>query len=261
MLHANNILKSEGPRSRRTTAPSPHAMDRKPVLIFDGDDTLWRTMPLYGQAKKSFFQLMRLQGFSTKKVEAHFEKVDRSNVKTLGFSMRRFGISMQQTYRHFSRLARRPVRRSVDRKILAIRDHLFEAQPKLVPFAKNVLQSLASKNRLVLLTKGTTTIQRHRVSTSGLSHFFEKIFIVKHKDNDTFEEVLQSLKIKPGNAWSVGDSLRSDINPALRRGLNAIWIPNANWKYEEDVLFQSQRFYKVQSLRHVSGIVNKLASD
>jgi putative hydrolase of the HAD superfamily len=236
-------------------------MDRKPVLIFDGDVTLWHTMPLYAEAKRDFFRLMRRQGFATKEVEAYFEERDRSNVKTLGFSRRRFGLSMQQTYRHFCRLAHRPLRKSVDTQIITIRDRIFEGQPKLVRFAKSVLQSLSSRNRLVLLTKGTRMVQLKRVATSGLSHFFEKILVVKHKDNDTFRKVVHRLKIKPAKTWSVGDSLRSDINPALRGGLNAIWIPNANWKYEDDVLLESQKLYRIQSLRQIMAIVNKLADD
>ncbi len=236
-------------------------MDQKPLLIFDGDDTLWRTMPIYSQAKRDFFQLMRRQGFATKKVEIYFEERDRSNVKTLGFSRRRFGLSMQQTYRHFSRLANRPIRRSVVKRITTIRDGIFQRQPELAPFAKSVLQSLALGNRLVLLTKGTKRIQLQRVSASGLAHFFEKVLVVKDKDNETFREIVKRLKMKAANTWSVGDSLRSDINPALRGGLNAIWIPNANWKYEEDVLLESQRFYKIQSLRQVIAIVNKIGSD
>jgi putative hydrolase of the HAD superfamily len=236
-------------------------MDQKPLLIFDGDDTLWRTMPIYSRAKRDFFQLMRRQGFATKKVEAYFEERDRSNVKTLGFSRRRFGLSMQQTYRQFSQLADRPTRRSVVKRIITVRDRIFQRQPDLAPFAKNVLQSLAMRNRLVLLTKGTRTIQLQRVSTSGLAHFFEKVFVVKDKNNETFRKIVRSLKIEPANTWSVGDSLRSDINPALRGGLNAIWIPNANWKYEEDVLLESQRFYRIQSLKQVIDIVNKVGTN
>ncbi len=236
-------------------------MNQKQVLIFDGDDTLWRTMPLYVEAKRNFLRLMRRQGFSTNQVEAYFEERDRSNVKTLGFSKRRFGLSMHQTYRHFCRRAHQRFRKSVEVQIVTIRNQIFEGQPKLVPYAKSVLQSLAPGNRLVLLTKGTKMTQLQRVSTSGLGGFFEKIFVVKHKNSDTFKAVLQMLKTNPSHTWSVGDSLRSDINPALRGGLNAIWIPNANWKYEEDVLIPSRRFHKIRSLRQVKLIVNKLASD
>ena len=233
-------------------------MNTKPVLIFDGDDTLWRTMPLYDEAKRHFFQLMSRQGFPAKEVEKHFEERDRRNVKSLGFSKRRFGLSMLQTYRQFAHTQRRPVRGSVDRQIIDIRNKIFDAKPKLVPFATMVLESLAPSNRLVLLTKGTKGVQLRRVSTSGLRHFFERIFVVKDKNNATFKQVLHTLKTKPSNAWSVGDSLRSDINPALRYGLNAIWVPSTNWTYEQDVLFSSSRFYKIQSLTEVIAIINNI---
>jgi len=232
----------------------------KRVLIFDGDDTLWVTMPLYVRAKRKFFQLMRKEGYSTQEVEAYFEERDCSNLRTLGFSRRRFGLSMHQTYRHFASLADKEVRKSVDQQIVAIRDQVFDAHPKLVPFAKSVLQSLASRNRLILLTKGTKTIQLQRVSSSGLSHFFERIFVVKDKNNDTFRRLLENLKIRPSNTWSVGDSLRSDINPALRGGLNAIWIPSSNWNYENDVLLPDRRLHKIQSLKQVLPIVDRLAT-
>ena len=233
-------------------------MDDKPVLIFDGDDTLWRTMPLYDEAKHQFFDVMRKQGFAAEEVNKYLEERDRSNVKSLGFSRRRFGVSMLQTYRQFARAHRHPTKESVDRQIIAIRNKIFDTQPALAPFATAVLESLASRNRLVLLTKGTRGVQLRRVSSSGLRHFFERVFVVKDKNNATFRQVLRAIKTKPSNAWSVGDSLRSDINPALRCGLNAIWIPSRNWSYEEDVLLSNRRFYKIQSLRRVIGIINNI---
>ena len=235
-------------------------MSNKPVLIFDGDDTLWRTMPLYDGAKRQFFQLMRREGFPAVEVRGYFEDRDRRNVRTLGFSKRRIGVSMLQTYRHFARLNRQPVRKSVDFQITAIRNKIFDQQPKLAPFAISVLGSLAPAYRLVLLTKGSKVIQLRRISTSGLRRFFEKVFVVKQKNNATFKEVLHALHTVPSNAWSVGDSVRSDINPALRGGLNAIWIPGSNWNYESDFLLPDPRLHKIQSLKQVIPIVNTLAN-
>lgn len=235
-------------------------MDNKPVLIFDGDDTLWRTMPLYDAAKRHFVDLMRKQGFAAEEVEKYFEERDRSNVKRLGFSRRRFGLSMMQTYRQFAHVHHRPIKKSVDRQILTIRNAIFDARPKVLPFAAAVLESLAPRSRLVLLTKGTRRVQLRRLSSSGLRHFFERIFVVRDKNNTTLKQVLRTLKTKPSNAWSVGDSLRSDINPALRHGLNAIWIPNRNWTYEKDVLLSSRRFYKIQSLKQITAIINKIGN-
>lgn len=218
-------------------------------------------MPIYTEAKETFFRLMERQGFARIKVERFFNNRDRRNVKTLGFSKRRFGLSMHQTYRHFSYEINRPLRRSVTIEIDAIRDRVFKKQPQLVPFASTILQSLARTNRLILLTKGTQKAQLHRVSTSGLGHFFEKILVVKQKNRNTFKSIVHTLNVSPSNAWSIGDSIRSDINPALQSGLNAIWIPQVTWEYERGAPFQSERFHKVQSLRKVATTVNSLSSD
>lgn len=263
ILSLNNIL----PSSRTSDRDENIAlrfwcmMDAKPVLIFDGDDTLWETMPLYTEAKEKFFHLMQKEGFAKVKVESFFENRDRRNVKTLGFSRRRFGISMQQTYRHFCSETDRPLRKSVKSQIVTIRDHVFGKKPKLVPFARSALQSLMRRNRLILLTKGTRSVQLDRVSTSGLSHFFEKIIVVQHKGRDTFRGIVQALNVSPANTWSVGDSIRSDINPALQSGLNAIWIPRAAWGYERGIPRRSVRFHRVESLKHVRSIVKAISSD
>jgi putative hydrolase of the HAD superfamily len=236
-------------------------MDAKPLLVFDGDDTLWKTMPIYTEAKQTFFRLMEREGFSRIKVERFFNNRDRQNVRTLGFSKRRFGLSMQQTYRHFSHEIDRRSMKTVKTEIDAIRDRVFKKQPQLVPFARTVLQSLAHTNRLILLTKGTRKIQLYRVSTSGLSHFFEKIVVVRQKSRRTFSSIVQDLKVSPSNAWSIGDSIRSDINPALQSGLNAIWIPQTTWDYERGVAHRTKRFYKVQSLKNVAATVKSFSSD
>ena len=215
-------------------------------------------MPLYTEAKEKFFHVMQREGFSRVNVESFFEKRDRRNVKTLGFSRRRFGISMQQTYRHFCCETDRPLRKSVQTQILTIRDRVFGKKPKLVPFARSVLRSLMERNRLVLLTKGTRKVQLRRVSSSGLSQFFEKIMVVQHKNRETFRDIMQIFNVSPANTWSVGDSIRSDINPALQSGLNAIWIPQAHWGYEEGVPRQSERFYRVNSLKQVNTVLKSI---
>jgi putative hydrolase of the HAD superfamily len=213
-------------------------------------------MPLYTRAKRRFFQLMQVQGFPRKYVEPYFENRDVQNVAVLGFTRRRFGTSMMQTYRHFCRANNQPTKDSVKHAIDLIHNHIFIRPAKLQPFARSVLRSLKKRYRLLLLTKGTRTVQLRRISGSNLSHFFEKILVVRHKDKDTFEEILKALNAEPGNVWSIGDSITSDINPAVQSGLNAIWIPQPTWRYEQGVPLRSKRVYKIKSLKQVSRVLN-----
>ncbi len=100
------------------------------------------------------------------------------------------------------------------------------AAPPLRPsrVCQTVLEKLAPSFRLVLLTKGEYELQNRRIAESGLRGVFERAMIVDHKDAGAFRQLVAELKVNPRLAWSVGDSLRSDIRPALAAGLRAVWV-------------------------------------
>jgi putative hydrolase of the HAD superfamily len=84
----------------------------------------------------------------------------------------------------------------------------------------------------VLLTKGDDTVQRRRIHQADLELAFDGIHIVPDKTEATFLSLLDHYGCPPAEAWSIGNSLRSDINPALRIGMNAIWVDAHVWEYE-----------------------------
>ena len=96
------------------------------------------------------------------------------------------------------------------------------------------------------------TESRARIAESGLREFFERAIVVDHKDAAAFRQLVGELKVIPHLTWSVGDSLRSDIRPALAAGLRAVWVPQRTWSYEEDALPAEQgRFTHIRSLREL----------
>ena len=145
------------------------------VIIFDGDDTLWETMPLYVRSKSRFFLAMRRLGFNRKAVEMDFEERDLRNVDRFGFSKKRFETSMVETYRSFCRSRDMVPARAFERRIKRIARSTFTTRPKLVRHAKQLLRRLDNdRSRLILLTKGDLSVQRKRIRASGLRAFFEK---------------------------------------------------------------------------------------
>ena len=102
-----------------------------------------------------------------------------------------------------------------------------------MPHAHDVLAMLQGSFRLHLLTKGDSAVQQRRVAVSGLSGYFEKVWIVAEKNLDTFTAVSDFAAVPPRACWSVGNSLPSDINPALECGLNAVFVPHPHtWTLE-----------------------------
>jgi putative hydrolase of the HAD superfamily len=233
---------------------------QKPVLVFDGDDTLWETMPLYSAAKRRFFQRMQRSGFYAPEVERVFEKRDEDNVGRYGFSRERFGISMVETYQHLFRTAGRELTSVQENEILSIANRVFSQPAKRTPYAEYALRSLQRNCRLVLLTKGDRAVQEQRIHTSKLAPYFEKVIIVGQKDHFTFSHALSELSAESEFAWSIGNSIRSDINPALANGMGAIWLPRNTWPYEEEARLASKRFITIRSLRQLPGVIRSWLS-
>ena len=203
------------------------------VVVFDGDDTLWRTMPLYTEAKARFFALMARAFLHPEGIESEFEERDHRNVAKWGFTVERFRNSMVETYReHVLAVGISPELKR-EEEISRIAASVARRRAPLVPYVRQALTRLSVSCRLVLLTKGEYELQRRRVMASGLEGLFEKVIIVDHKDVATFRQLAVELKVKSDRVWSVGDSMRSDVKPALAAGLRAVWIPQQTWSYEE----------------------------
>lgn len=225
------------------------------ALIFDGDDTLWDTMPIYVRAKQRFFILMRQFDFDASEVEEFFEKRDAENVARLGFSRERFTASMLDTYRHFCHKQKISTSPAMERRIRTIAQRIMTARARRMPYAEQVLQKLHQHYKLLLLTKGEHGIQSRRIQASRLAKYFDEIFIVDRKDATAFASLVRKHGLAAPRTFSVGNSVRSDINPALAAGLSAIWIPRNTWSYEDEVPTTTNKIIRAKSIRDVPNII------
>jgi putative hydrolase of the HAD superfamily len=123
---------------------------------------------------------------------------------------------------------------------------------EIISGVAETLQYLAPKHHLILMTKGNITEQTGKVERSGLKEYFSAIEIVAEKDVPTYRSVIAKYELPLESSWMVGNSPKSDINPAIGAGLNAVFVPHDNtWILEhEDVctatggcrLLQVERF-------------------
>ena len=99
--------------------------------------------------------------------------------------------------------------------------------------ARETLQELRARGaKLGLLTKGDHEVQARRVERSGIANLFDVIHIVSEKPAAAFRSIVAELDVEPKDAWSVGNSIRSDILPAVNAGLRAVWIDAHVWEHE-----------------------------
>lgn len=225
-------------------------------LIFDGDDTLWETMPLYLRAKERFYDKMQKLGFDQREVITQFEMTDCENVQVLGFSKERFPKSIQDTYEFFCKFYKKPFNEIEKFQIATIGQSVFTEKPNPIEGVHVVLETLRKGGFLLILaTKGDPDIQKERIKDVGLSRYFDRIYIFPEKTTKELYQIVDECRLDQTGSWSIGNSIKSDINPALVIGMKAIWIPYYTWDYEEEAPMNKDGFYKVQSIKDIPKIV------
>lgn len=221
------------------------------LLVFDGDETLWSTMPLYRAAKAEFARLIANRtGVPRFLAIETLERRDRENAKRFGFSTRRFPISMTQSYIELARSVGLETDLRFRGQVQALGAEVFSLPAHRIAGAKRVLHALQGAGcSMILCTKGDRRIQGRRIYDSGVRPFFDKVYVVKTKCDSEFRTILRDQGVDPADACSIGDSVRSDINPALRLGMSAVWLQKDTWSFEDRPLVRSRRLSVVSDIR------------
>jgi putative hydrolase of the HAD superfamily len=202
------------------------------LWVFDGDDTLWFVEPLYDRAREAAAAVVAGAGLDPQLWEAHERAIDVANVEIFGVSPDRFPTSCVQAYETLARESDRAADPLVAKKIRAAAEGVFEMVAPSHPAARDVVALLRQHGVAVLLTKGDDLVQRRRIEEATLTDAFDEIRVVAEKTDESFTSVLSDHGVTASDAWSIGNSLRSDINPALRVGMHAIWVDAHVWEYE-----------------------------
>lgn len=223
-------------------------------IIFDGDDTLWHNQTFYDEAKEQFYGLMQEQGFTRQEAKSKFAKVDVLNVQKLGFSRERFPRSMQETYECLASQHGLRIDPLVTDEAKTIGCSVFNRAPVLLADVEPTLSLLKPTYTLCLYTAGDPHIQQEKLGYLGITHYFDHVGIVERKSDDQLRCLLQQMRLSNNRTWMVGNSLRSDINPALRLGLRCIWLRTTSWEYDEEELLSGQ-LWQVAGIAEIPSVL------
>ena len=202
------------------------------LVIFDGDDTLWDVESLYEAARHAILALLRDRDFDPGDWERMQRRLDLQRFEVERFSPDRFPGSCVAAYVELSKHSGRAEDPNTSAEIEAIARAVFSERAPLAPDAETVLRELRSAYSLLLLTQGDKAVQEKRVNDSGLAELFDEVVITGHKD----EQVFRSIVSRAGSGvdgWSVGNSLASDIEPAVRCGMRAVLVRSQSWEFEQ----------------------------
>jgi putative hydrolase of the HAD superfamily len=169
--------------------------------------------------------------------------VERECIVKHGYGLHSFAHALVQT---FERLSVNPVTTELREQIRSFTHAISDHDIELLPEVAETLQYLSKKHRLLLVTKGALAEQSGKIERSGLKRYFAAAEIVAEKNFATYEALVEKYELIRGNTWMIGNSPKSDINPALAVGLNAVFVPHGDtWILEHEELNaapEGQRF-------------------
>jgi len=201
-------------------------------LIFDADDTLWENNVYFERAVEDFLDFLDHSTLSREEVRAVLDEIERANFAVRGYGSRAFAANLRQTYEH---LAERDIDEASLATVMAFGERILAQELEPIAGVAETLPALAARHDLTLLTKGHPEEQRLKIDRFGLAGFFRHAEVVPEKDAAAYHALVGRLGLDPARTWMVGNSPRSDINPALAAGLNAVYIPHpATWRLEHE---------------------------
>jgi putative hydrolase of the HAD superfamily len=197
-------------------------------LLIDADDTLWENNIYFEQAIHAFITFLNHSRLSREEVRAVLDEVER----LMGYGSANFTKSLVETYR---RLAEKDLQDEDVQQVRQFGEQIRSQPLQLLAGVRETLVYLSPRHDLFLLTKGDSEEQKLKVERSGIEGYFRQVVIVPEKDVATYHHVVSELSVAPKRTWMVGNSPRSDINPALAAGLNAVYIPHPHtWHLEHE---------------------------
>jgi putative hydrolase of the HAD superfamily len=199
------------------------------LVCLDADDTLWHNMRFFDAAEQAFAELVAPFA-AAPAARARMEAIEVRNLKRYGYGAKSFTLSMIETALE---LAGDDLPAASVRRLLEIGRTLLDHPVELLDDVAATLERLAARARLVLVTKGDLLHQEVKLAASGLGQLFTGVEIVSDKRADTFVRVFHRYGCAPDRAVMAGDSMRSDVLPALEAGAWGAYIPQPlAWSHE-----------------------------
>jgi putative hydrolase of the HAD superfamily len=200
-------------------------------LIVDADDTLWENNIYFEQAFEEFVDFLGHSSLNAREIRAVLDEIEEANSKIHGYGSLNFGRNLRQCYQH---LAEREVRQEDLKTVMGFAERILECPMEVIEGVPETLEYLSLRHDLTLFTKGHPDEQKLKVDRSGLGVFFHHTAIVKEKDKAAYRRLVEERSMDPDHAWMIGNSPKSDVNPALEAGLNAVFVPHAHtWVLEK----------------------------
>ena len=226
------------------------------AIGFDADDTLWQNEQFYRLTEQRFLDLLAEHG-DRDDIARRLNEAERRNLKLYGFGIKGFTLSMVETAIELTDGA---IPSSAIAEILAAGRDMLVHPVETLPHVRETLEQLSGQYRLILITKGDLFDQERKLAASGLGELFNAVEIVSDKNASTYQRIFTRHGDGPAHSMMVGNSLKSDIVPAIAAGSWGVYVPHAlTWSFEHvEAPIGAPRFREVPHLGELRALVAAL---
>ena len=191
------------------------------TLLIDADDTLWENNVYFERAIAAFIGYLNHRTYTPAEVRKTLNAVERETILEHGYGLTSFTRSLLAC---FERLSHSRITEENRRRVTGFARAIADQEIELLPGVKESLAQLSLRHELILMTKGNQAEQADKLARSGLASNFTAVEIVQEKDPAAYRAVMARHDVRPHSTWMIGNSPKSDINPALAAGLNAVFL-------------------------------------
>ena len=231
-------------------------MTKLTTIGLDADDTLWHNEKHFHFTQGMFADLLKDHASPTQLAE-RLLKAEKKNLAFYGFGIKGFTLSMIETA---IEVTDGKVSSSTLKTILDAGRDMLHHPVELLPHVQETLEILASRHKLVLITKGDLFDQERKVAASGLGDFFSAIEIVSDKQPTTYQRIFSKLGSGPEASLMAGNSLKSDVIPAINAGAFGVHVPHEfAWAHEYAEPPVHTRFNMIEDMSMLPALVQQIA--
>lgn len=229
------------------------------LIIFDLDDTLIDTSDLYWRVREEFIQFIDDSRYNKADFESIFEEMDTKNTVRFGLNPYRYELTMLEMY---DLLNPGKIDGAITQKIKNMAGRILAEVPILIEGATDLLEWSKQNFTIALITRGASDIQKMKIKYYDLTKYFgEFIKIVDSKNEGVYLDFIASLGFSSNSTIIIGDSIKSEINPALKIGAVAIHYKythhSYHWIQEHNVRPVEKEYFEITRLADAKAVLTK----
>lgn len=226
------------------------------TIAFDADDTLWHSERVFKLTEERFASLLADHAES-EGLSARLLETERRNLQYYGFGRKGFVLSMIETAID---VTGGKVPTAILKDLIDLGRDMVAHPIEILPDVRETLEAVAARYRTLLITKGDLLDQEQKLARSGLGELFQAVEIVSDKSPPTYQRIFTRHGDGPERSMMVGNSLKSDVVPAIEVGSWGIFIPHPlTWAMEHaDAPIDAPRFRQIERIGELSGLLEEI---